>query len=190
MNYRTTTFLLAVLLALALLYIVIRKPGSDIVPGQVQQKTVIDESGMNADLLKAWAADTIDVNTGAFITRDSARSHFARFHNNGVPKGLPYAFAFGINKLNQLMDNIRSENDRLGPDHPDRIVAVRVYLVKRFTQVASGPKGHTDVMLVPVKANKENYIDIGDPNAKDDVPRDDPDPLLLDTSSPCPDMCD
>jgi hypothetical protein len=134
--------------------------------------------------------------TGEFISQDSARKHSKRYRDhrnvNHQLKKEPYGFGFGLNKLKELIRNIDAENAQMPTGDTSRITGVRIFLVRKHTT----GKPHMDMLIVPCKRSGYNYISIGDPNVGNPgvaklapAPEGDPN-LLLNRSSPCPDMCD
>lgn len=201
MNSKNLTILLAVLLAAAVTYIFILRStlsdnGDENGIGQrglEQQSSQLEDCCEEPDslLVAQWkrARRVHPDTTGKFVSRDSAASQFLRYFHSR-PSNQPYGFAFGLEKLRTLIENIDTKNGSMSPGDTSRIAGVRVYLVKRFSKLRNGTKKrHTDVLFVPVKASGYNFIGISDPIGGKSVPPNDP-PLLLNTSSPCPDMCD
>jgi hypothetical protein len=116
--------------------------------------------------------------------------------NDPALKKEPYGFAFGRNVLRTFLDKIDALNRNAKPE--DSIQGVRIYFVRSQTEITKGVfKEHFDLMMVPAKGDGKNYIPIGDQKSADSVMAilknkgivfgDD---ILLNTSSPCPDMCD
>ncbi|MHA7100911.1 hypothetical protein [Roseivirga pacifica] len=150
---------------------------------------------------------------GAFISQKKAIQQINAFFDhqekenkkNGTkwsPKKDYYAFAFGLDKVQELMAKIEKYNAN-NPDNP--IGGIRVVSARSNKGVAVGP----DVVIVPYLAKTgKNYIpvdqhfdDAPDPatttlmkssfesDSTDDGEEDDDDGMLLNGSLPCPPYC-
>ena len=151
---------------------------------------------------------------GAFISQKKAIQQINAFFDhqekenkkNGTkwsPKKDYYAFAFGLEKVQELMAKIEKYNAN-NPDNP--IGGIRVVSARSNKGVAVGP----DVVIVPYLAKTgKNYIPVDqhhdnapDPatttlmkssfegdGTTDDGEEDDDDGMLLNNSKPCPPFC-
>ncbi|RKQ43232.1 hypothetical protein BXY85_3851 [Roseivirga pacifica] len=150
---------------------------------------------------------------GAFISQKKAIQQINAFFDhqekenkkNGTkwsPKKDYYAFAFGLDKVQELMAKIEKYNAN-NPDNP--IGGIRVVSARSNKGVAVGP----DVVIVPYLAKTgKNYIPVDqhhddapdtatatlmkssfENDGTDDGEEDDDDGMLLNGSLPCPPYC-
>ncbi len=101
----------------------------------------------------------------------------------------PYAFLFG---MDQMRDLVARYDSYTSGHREDSIHGVRVFLVLNETVVDSlgTTKEHFDLIMSPVGKNGKNTFTIGDPGTDSSLYKSLGEPeLFLNTSSPCPDMC-
>jgi len=114
-----------------------------------------------------------------------------------------YGFGFGIEKVRELLRRIDTHNGQPNIPQESVITGVRVYYTERYWYNSAGQKEHhPDVLIVPVMANGDNFYPIDRDfkveldsirNAGDELVKmvivDEDDGMLLNTSNPCPNLC-
>ncbi len=102
---------------------------------------------------------------------------------NLIRKIKPHGFAFGKNRIRNLLKEIDNIN-RQETDSDKKIYGVRAYLT--LTPRPNEPKRHyLDLMLVPIKQDGTPYHDLFNKALTQTTTSD----ALLNTSLPCPDQC-
>ena len=133
----------------------------------------------------------MDPNAGEWIPDNYARSKHAHFTEWNTQWGnlrqeiKPRSFAFGRIIIADLMKKIDSVNTALGgaPDL-EKIQGIRIYLT--FTRFEDRKKRYMDLMIVPVRGNGKDYVEL---EQSVQTKTSDPNKLVVNTSSPCPDNC-
>lgn len=152
----------------------------------------------------------VDPYRGTFMSEDTAKKHLEAYKdkrratNPGYkPKDDIYGFAFGIEAVRNYIETLDLYNRNRLPTDPFRITGIRIY---RSVNLNS-PIKHDDVFLVPVINNKGlNLYNIDKDHTKASISfdsirfeweksfKDYPKLLLedaiLNTSKPCPNLCD
>lgn len=203
MNYKISTYALVILL-LATVYYYNNRPekqatfidnkGNAIVIDEKFKEDIssyLELMSLDEKFVQKLKSATIDsTETGIFQTRDEAKSKlesFKEWNKKFLRKKLkitPYGFAFGLNKMRRLLAAIDLEN-KTNQNDPDNIIhGIRINLSKTFSY--EDKETYLDAMIVPIMKNGKNYINITDDKVGILPPSDD---LLLNTSAPCPDMC-
>lgn len=125
--------------------------------------------------------------TGKIIKHQKAKDKMAKFRKfnrnaNKKPIITPYAFAFGKENIKNMLAAMERENSHLGTHSTalDSIQGVRIYLTLTDT-IPSKP--YLDLLFVPVRGDGSDYLQVD----KNMFARDS---LLLNTSAPCPNLCD
>jgi hypothetical protein len=134
----------------------------------------------------------IDSTLGRVLTREEAIQKADSFKTwNRRPFGLgkrisPYGFAFGKERLRNLLAAIDQENRMLeAQGQTDKLIyGVRANLT--FSRNDSREKRHLDLMFVPVMKNGKEY----DGALKMKMIMDGGNGMILNTSGPCPPVCD
>ncbi len=202
--YKPLTFLLAFLLMILMVVLIACVESKQ---EEKEQKTAyqVEQSefellqflhATDSQLIELWKKMGIGTNavnqrvhptqTGRMIGLQEARDKMAAFrrmngNNQNKPIITPYAFAFGKENIKKLLAAIERENDNLGPNATplDSIQGVRIYLT--LTDTIKG-KPYLDLLLVPVKGDGNDYLQLDKLSFLSSD-------LLLNTSSPCPNMC-
>lgn len=129
----------------------------------------------------------INRNAGYPIPLSVAREKMSRFKKWNdllvLKKIKPYAFSFGLDRLDDMREAIEIENDSI-PEGENKIVGVRVYLTRTKPDPDKN-KHHLDLLFVPVLDGGDDYLDVNQKSFLGDSTN-----LLLNTSIPCPDYCD
>ncbi|MGK7392691.1 MAG: hypothetical protein ACNS60_20215 [Candidatus Cyclobacteriaceae bacterium M2_1C_046] len=204
--YKILTFLLGFLLVIAVSYILwLPKEHENNVSLEEENEVSTAQLKMldflNADILMV---DTIpysdDPNelrkklkihparTGAMLRNDQARKKMEMFRKINTDPGSntpiisPYAFAFGRDQILKVVASIDSLNRKMGKvDSEDSIQGVRIYLT--WTQKPTKPdSSHLDLLFIPAKGNGRDFFQLEKLIETDSGE-------VLNTSSPCPDMC-
>ena len=204
--YKTLTFLLSVaVIVLAYLYFQDRP---DETATQTPQKTkeFEDFSELETAYLELTellnTSDKFDTtvfffffrrSTGKNLTLQQAIDKMDRFRQwnspggpGGKPKISPFAFAFGFDKIQTLIDESNDYNNGLpSEDSLKTITGTRLYLtITRSRSVSGRMEPHLDLIFVPVLRSGNDYISLDIDKGGDG------DPMILNNSTPCPDLCD
>lgn len=138
----------------------------------------VDSVDIDQGLIDSWKKALHRDSTGGYISLQAARDLRDAHRRWWVLKRQPHGFAFGINQLQKMLDNIKVENDRLIADKDSNLIeAVRVYLIRN--KDAKTNKKYLDVLLWPARADGSDY-------EFSSIVDTDP---ILDRSAPCPDVC-
>ena len=139
----------------------------------------VDSVAIDQGLIDSWKKRKLDRDsTGGYISLQAARDLRQAHRRWWVLKWQPHGFAFGINQLQKMLDNIKVENDRLIAEKDTNLIeAVRVYLIRN--KDAATNKKYLDVLLWPAREDGSDH---------DFSPIIETDPIL-DRSAPCPDVC-
>jgi hypothetical protein len=199
----TLAIVLAVFLVAAIAYIVMLKVKPN---DEGEGRTTTASTEIDPDLVNYWKTMKKEIDpdaTGEFILYHKAVINAFKYRDqrNGeaLLKKEPYGFAFGRRQLRRFLDNIDDLNKKLGPfaNPLDSIQGVRVYFVRTETELnANTKKEHFDVMMIPARGTGANFIPIGDEETGktilDELNKKGlrGDILFLNTSAPCPDLCD
>ncbi|MEM6522448.1 MAG: hypothetical protein AAF693_01595 [Bacteroidota bacterium] len=124
---------------------------------------------------------------GAIFKADSGRQKLNKYVDNITSnilqnhKRSTYGYSFGLNKL----DSFRSYIDSLIDYQKLDIIGVRVY--RAISYDTNVNKEYFDAFMIPITSDGKNYPNIDKDHDKEiEVPEG----LILNTSSPCPNMCD
>ena len=130
--------------------------------------------------------------TGSPLTPEEAKVKKTKFDVwNFKPAGKrrisPYAFAFGTQRLQNLLNAIDLANQPYDRIDTAYITGVRAYLVESYSDTTNGRDDwHIDLMFVPVNAQGNDVLRasrgyrLGDGDTTQ---------LLLNRSAPCPNNC-
>lgn len=151
------------------------------------------------ELIEEWEQLNTNIDSGAtgrkISLRDaiSKRDSFNTWNKkkfNFVKEITPFGFAFGKQRIRKMLTEIDSTNRELiRLKKPDSLIyGVRAYL--SFSKNKRGRKSrHLDLVFVPIMQNGNAYYNLSKTNPKALKTLQD-DPMLLNTSSPCPKMCE
>ena len=144
-------------------------------------------------------AGRIDSTTGQALSVAEAKAKMDEFKkwNKGIfgKKIIPYAFAFGKQRIRNMLVAIDSVNNSLPSSSEEGIAGVRVYLTRTKPDARSAyKKPYLDLLFVPVKYDGNDYpvttvIKNTGSFASTNQPGTGSD-LLLNNSKPCPPYCD
>lgn len=148
-------------------------------------------------MIEKWEklnANIDSANTGRKIKLESVVSKKDSFDTwnkkkfNFVKEITPFGFAFGKQRIRKMLTEIDSTNrELLRLQKQDSLIfGVRAYLT--FSNNQQGRRSrHFDLVFVPIMKNGHSYYDLSGKTKKALTGGDDP--MLLNTSSPCPKMC-
>lgn len=149
------------------------------------------------DLIKKWEQQNVNIDsgkTGQKIKLENVRNKKDSFNTwnkkkfNFVKEITPFGFAFGKQRIRKMLSEIDSTNRELirVQKQDSLIFGVRAYLA--FSNNNQGKKNrHLDLVFVPIMKNGNSFYDLSNRGKKELASSDDP--MLLNTSSPCPKMC-
>jgi len=130
--------------------------------------------------------------TGSPLTPEEAKIKKAKFDIwNFKPAGKrrisPYAFAFGSQRLQNLLNAIEIANQPYNRTDSAYITGVRAYLVESYADTTNNKDDwHVDLMFVPVNSQGNDVLRAARGYKLTDG---DTTLLLLNRSSPCPNNC-
>lgn len=190
MNLKAVTIILFIALIGAIIYIIVLR--NQIPDGDAATRlSFAPELFLDEDLYKAFEdikAHDRDT-TGAFIDDKTAAEIFRDYHRwkpmpHGNGNGQPHAFSIGINLMGAMLKRINNINDSLtSRGDTNTIEAIRIHLARK--QRSGRP--HLDVLLMPALKDKRSYVRLDTANIMKRLGRDDS--TMLNTSAPCPTLC-
>lgn len=147
--------------------------------------------GAGNDLQDNFTPEVTEL-TGSPLTPEEAKLKKVRFDLwNFKPAGRkrvsPYAFAFGSQRLQNLLNAIEIANRPYDRTDTAYITGVRAYLVESYADTTDNKDDwHMDLMFVPVNMQGNDVLraSVGYKLTEDDTTQ-----LLLNRSSPCPNNC-
>lgn len=162
-------------------------------PGLVKEqaqlyRTYQDSVEIDQKLIDAWREKKTHHrdSTGGFISLRDAKAMYKAYLKWGVLQGQPHAFSIGTNRLRKMLDQIDIQNEIMdGNGDTNTIEAVRIYLLRRMTN--NSP--HLDIMLVPAKRNTTLFMQMDTATLTDEKMELLNTNLIVNTSAPCPNMC-
>ncbi len=208
MNYKIATIVLVIALIASIIFLVnsLQKQKNSI--EQLEEKTISEttakkledyESLMNVlnsndTLNDLWQRNgrVHPRRTGKPVSLNDAKKKIKSFRDwNGdfYTHIRPFAFAFGIDNIEDMVKSIRQNN--MNTTNPnDSIKGVRIYLVHSDTLLPGNtkPSKYLDLLFVPVNKDGKDIYNLNAPITIDDISTA-LNKQLLNTSSPCPNMC-
>ena len=122
--------------------------------------------------------------TGKMISVKKAQEKMVTFHKYNSRyqdyKIMPSGFAFGKNMLKKFI---------LSLDKNDAVAGVRMYITESETAIDGINTPHYDLLMVPVKADGTDFYEISVTSPKMLDKRVYNSAVILNTSSPCPNIC-
>lgn len=200
--YKISTFIfLIICVILGYLYIQVKNDAGGVVTLSNGAKFTRDEivteydslsSFLSVESIEGVFSKKIDSLSGANLSYDEADEKMKKFRQWNdiiITKRLkPRAFAFGLERVNNMLSDILIANQKL-PDN-NKIVGVRAYLVRTHSDATSTrKKWHLDILLVPVLKSGDDYIEFRNDKRNEKFLLNEPNDMLLNTSIPCPNNC-
>lgn len=152
------------------------------------------------ELIEAWEQLNVNIDsakTGRKISLKNVISKRDSFNTwnkkkfNFVKEITPFGFAFGKQRIRTMLREIDSTNRELTKlkKTDSLILGVRAYL--SFSRNQNGKKTrHLDLVFVPIMRNGNTFYNLKKYDHKVLTALRQNNPMLLNTSSPCPKMCD
>lgn len=149
------------------------------------------------ELIKKWELLNANIDsgkTGRKLNISEVRQKKDSFNTwnkkkfNLVKEISPYGFAFGKQRIRKMLYEIDSTNSVLNKlqKQDSLIFGVRAYLTFSNNQLGKKSR-HIDLVFVPIMKNGHTFYNLNKKDKKSVLTG--PDPMLLNTSSPCPKMC-
>lgn len=152
------------------------------------------------ELIDTWEQLNVNIDSGktgrkirlkdAISKRDSFNT-WNKKKFNFVKEITPFGFAFGKQRIRTMLREIDSTNRELNKlKKTDSLIhGVRAYL--SFSRNNNGKKSrHLDLIFVPIMKNGNTFYNLKKYTHKALGAARQNDPMLLNTSSPCPKMCE
>lgn len=187
MNYKISTYLLLALLIVSLVYISVR-PGQSSAQLTTSAQQPFCYNELSEELSKLLKGQRMDRNTGELVHSDKAREDLERLQTTWKincdsirdPRVI-YGFTFGMNEFKKFAQ----KTDSLDSVSARRMLGVRVYLSLKEMTVGTNKEVYQDVFLVPLDEKGNDLYDID--KCKKRKHRNGG--VVLNTSAPCPNMC-